>query len=225
MADCVGPRGKVLAFEPLPEMAAALKSESALRYGDENPIKVFQAAVSSVEGRATFHRSPLPSRSALTPGAESFTGKTVPFEVPVVTLDSLVKDGTPQWVSVLKIDAEGEEYNILNGGQSFFLNCAPMTVIEFTPGQLESLSVSIDDFFNLLDRINYSFYNIDGTAFDRDFVNSGKYSACYERLGARRGHWVEAFLKDKMPDIVKRQLMRRLAIETAPLAEGGSGSN
>ncbi len=209
MADCVGPKGRVIAFEPLPEMVAKIEASALERYGDNNRIEVRQAALWDSVGSATFYRSEKPSRSSLKPGHASFVGKLEPFEVPLSTLDAALKPDDSKWVSVLKIDAEGAEYNILKGGASFFKDSAPLTVIEFSAPQLAALGVSVDEFFGLLDQIGYSFYNIDGSPFDRAFVESGVHFPCYERIGARRGHWIENFIVNNMRSVVERHLTIR----------------
>ena len=208
MADCVGSSGRVLAFEPLPEMAANIEKEAKNRYGENNCIEVRSAALSDTPGQATFYRSEYPSRSSLIVRKPDFTGNLEPYNVPIATLDSLVDEGISKFVSVMKIDAEGAEFNILKGGQKFFAERGPLTVIEFSPQQLKDVNATTDEFFDYLDQINYSFYNLDGSPFDRDYVSRGELFPCYERFGAKRGHWIETFIIERMPAIVTRQLDR-----------------
>lgn len=208
LADCVGPDGRVIAFEPLPELVDELRTELARRYGDKNPVEIRQAALSDTPGLTTFYRSEHASRSSLTPGPTSFVGQLESFEVPVQTLDTLLAEDIGKWVTFMKIDAEGAEYNILKGGLNFFKQRGPLTVIEFSAAQLQQVGATPEDFFDLLDQINYSFYNIDGSPFNLEHVKSGKNFPCYERFGARRGHWFENFIKERMPALVMRQLER-----------------
>ena len=210
MADCVGAKGRVLAFEPLPEMAANISKEAKNRYGENNCIEVRSAALSDCPGEETFYRSEYPSRSSLIVRNADFTGALEPYNVPIVTLDSLVDDGISKFVSIIKIDAEGAEFNILKGGKKFFAERWPLTVIEFSPQQLKDVNATTDEFFDYLDEINYSYYNLDGSPFDRDYVSRREPFPCYERFGAKRGHWIENFITERMPSLVNRQLDRYL---------------
>lgn len=204
MAECVGPKGKVLAYEPLPELVAEIERQARARFGNAHCVRARQAALSDVPGEQIFHRHVADSRGSLIRVYPDEMAPERAFKTPVTTLDAILDVEKARWVSVLKIDAEGNEHRILEGGRRFFQTCGPMTVIEFSVSQLADIGKTAEDFFALCDEIGYAFYNIDGTRFDRDFVASGRQLNCYERFGAKRGHWIEGFLTDHMPAIVTR---------------------
>jgi FkbM family methyltransferase len=206
LADCVGTRGEVIAFEPIPSMAADLRAEIDRRYGTPNQIRVLTSAVSDHVGVTKFFLSEFLSRSSLHVLESSFVGSTKTISVPVTTLDQLLEEKLSTYVTLLKIDAEGAEYNILKGARKFFKHRGPLTMIEFSRAQMTAQGETTDAFFDLADELNYVFFNLDGTPFGREV--SASEDICYMRLGAKRGHWFVDFLRDRAPEIVVRQLTR-----------------
>jgi hypothetical protein len=146
------------------------------------------------------------SQSTLVAGHAPNRAATEAFDVQVTTLDDVFAPKLQRYVSFIKIDAEGAAYDILAGGRNFFAVNAPLVAIEFVASQLALIGRSPDEFFDLADEIGYVFYNLDGSPYDRDFVRAGENFHCYERLGAKKGHWTEAFLRDKMSLIVERAI-------------------
>ena len=110
MAAAVGTEGRVLCFEPLPHLAAALARTLRLNNFVDR-AQVEQVALTDVPGETTFHRaahSPLSSLYAL-PDA---TGTTA-LLVRTSTLDACVPPGGR--VDFMKIDVEGAEPLVWRG--------------------------------------------------------------------------------------------------------------
>lgn len=214
LAERVGPRGKVIAFEPLGALAHDLTLEASERFADGR-IEVRQEAVSNFSGEADFYENvEASSQSTLVlehdlNGAEKKVCKTR-----VTTLDDALMDIKTNFISFVKIDAESAEYFILEGAKATFQRASPVLAIElwtsFTDGSrtdtMQNIGRPLSDFFDLADEIGYNFYNLDGTAFDRD--NYDTKFACYERIGVKKGHHTENFVKTVMPDLVKNYLQK-----------------
>ncbi len=100
----------VLAVEPIPELAQRLRTTFGRR------ITVIQAALSSAPGRATL-RIPIvsgigrPTRASLDPDSHDVDRE---FEVDVQTIDDLGLSSN----SMVKIDVEGHELDVLGGAQA-----------------------------------------------------------------------------------------------------------
>lgn len=107
-ARLVGPRGLVIAIEPVPENVDILRRNVAMN-GYQN-VMVLQSAAGRDEGVVTIHLSGALACHSLFVGPPSATGRTL--AVQALRLDSLPE---MRHVSVLKIDVEGAELLVLNG--------------------------------------------------------------------------------------------------------------
>jgi FkbM family methyltransferase len=125
LARSVGPHGHVFAYEPASDPRAMLKRSSSVNRVDN--LHVIPAAVSDSlrEGRLVLGAS-----SEL----NSLEGSGPGEMVQITSLDA--EDGTRGWSSVdfIKIDAEGEEERILNGGKAFFDRHSPLVMFEIKAG-------------------------------------------------------------------------------------------
>src|SRR5215216_1294268 len=110
-AAAVGLQGTVLAFEPQPEVFRLI-SESVRHNGLKN-VRLVQAAVSDRSGEATLFW-PESGNSGIASLANTATGISV--GVSSVTLDDVVESKQVGRVDVLKVDVEGHEPQVLDGG-------------------------------------------------------------------------------------------------------------
>ena len=131
MSNLVGPSGRVLAIEAIPEMAESLAFHT--RGGSYTNIEVVPKAIGSREGRATFSWvkglpgwSGLRQRADLSPGLET---SVATIEVPITTLDSLLANSRHR-VRFVKMDLEGGEYHALQGAASMLKNHRPLVIFE-----------------------------------------------------------------------------------------------
>src|SRR5579871_4631383 len=126
MARAVAPHGHLFAYEPGSEPRARLERSRAINRADN--IHVVGAALSDSrrEGRLSLGAS-----SEL-----NSLGGTGPSEpVPITCLD--IEDRARGWGSVdfVKIDAEGEEERIVDGGKAFFERQSPLVMFEVRVGR------------------------------------------------------------------------------------------
>jgi FkbM family methyltransferase len=138
--------GKVVAFEPQPELARRLVNTC-------NAIKLSNV---TVEAKAVYSRSGnrtlfIPTQHQ--PGASLHNNekdcKTIP--VSVVTLDDYFCSDAR--IGLLKIDVEGAELHVLKGAERILRTCAPILVFECENRHLESGTVK--DTFSYLENLGY----------------------------------------------------------------------
>ncbi|MFN7677301.1 MAG: FkbM family methyltransferase [Cyanobacteriota bacterium] len=209
LAECVGERGRVLAFEPATSLAAGLLEECQKRYGtNQTRVQVLPMAVSEKSGVTVFRQNiTRPSQSTIVQGHGIKDATTIETACGVVSIDSLFEALGTCYLSFVKIDAEGNEYRILDGARKTLTKMSPIIAMEFTLEQLKLIGRTPNDFQMLCQDLNYVFYNVNGLPFSCDIVpSSQRQSVCYEIFGAKRGHWGEEFLANKLPELVSRFL-------------------
>lgn len=125
MARTVGPTGFVWAFEPASSTARLLAEGIAINGFAQ--IVLERSALSSAPGTAQLSLDQNAEINALVHGASS-TGPTE--TVTVSTLDACLERQGWRDIDFTKIDAEGEEANILEGGKQFFAELSPLVQYE-----------------------------------------------------------------------------------------------
>ncbi|RCJ35200.1 hypothetical protein A6769_19115 [Nostoc punctiforme NIES-2108] len=140
LSRLVGAAGKVISFEPLPRNIEFIHQHIQLNKIDN--IEIISAAVSDKIGKSKFATSHLHAQGYLT---DTDKGN---LEVSIITLDSLHNLNNP--VSLVKIDVEGAEANVLRGGEKFFQEHRPMILLA-THGENQATDCQI-----ILREYNYS---------------------------------------------------------------------
>jgi FkbM family methyltransferase len=126
-ARCVGPTGRVVAFEPIPTHAASIRSNAEL---NGLSIEVIEAAVGDRHGGRTrlwVSQHPGGSTISTTDVPPDVTGH---IDVEQVTLDGLLDRGQLPVPSVMKIDVEGAELSVLQGAANLLSSHHPRVVVE-----------------------------------------------------------------------------------------------
>jgi len=129
MARAVGPSGCVWAFEPASATASLLARSIAVNGFAQAVLE--RSAVSATAGTARLSLNENSELNALVTGeAPSAASETVP----VVTLDECIERHRWRDIEFMKMDAEGEEANILKGGERFFSQMSPLVQYEVRAG-------------------------------------------------------------------------------------------
>ncbi len=143
MAHAAGDSGRVVAVEPCSSTAAFLRASVSLNgFGN---LQVVQSALSNRAGTAQLHLSENSELNALTV-AGPVSGPSEPVELK--TLDVLAQECGLDRVDFLKIDAEGEEQRIIEGGRAFLDRLSPLIMYEIKAGGALNLDI-VADFANL----------------------------------------------------------------------------
>ncbi|MDF2809984.1 MAG: putative methyltransferase, FkbM family [Microvirga sp.] len=145
---------KVVAFEPIPTLAEKVRR---LNRG----VEVHACALSNAKGHVTLHvpyldGKPVLSRASLNESANPGF-ELQPLQVPMCRLDDFaLKD-----VGLIKIDVEGHETEVVQGGVDTIRTCKPAMLIEIEERHHPGKSI---DLFQLIVGLGYEcFYLDDGS--------------------------------------------------------------
>lgn len=167
----LAPNGQHLAIEPVPAKAHSLRE----RFPD---VAVLNAAVSSSPGAATLYEAKKSGFSSLRPPVhQEVVGK---FEVDVVRLDDVIE--TDARVDFIKLDVEGAELLVLEGGIDTLKRERPVVLFECGPtGHTEVFEYSRADVFAFFVDLDYSVYSVADFVYGRvamtveEFEKAGTY--------------------------------------------------
>lgn len=150
--------GRVIAFEPQPELARAL--ENVCRAIGLGNVTVEAKAVNSRSGEEDLYvpEGHQPGASLHHPAREAERFTTL--SVPVVSLDEYF--GESERIALLKIDVEGAEFGVLKGAERILRQHAPLLVFEcenrhLSPGNVQDV-----------------FFWLAGLGYEGSFVARGK---------------------------------------------------
>jgi FkbM family methyltransferase len=141
----------VVAFEPTPDLAALMRSICA---ANRLNVRVEEIALGAAPGTAElFISDKTDSSNSL---REGFRASHRSVSVPVETIDGYVaRTGTTP--SVLKVDTESTEPDVLRGAAGLLAGRRPWIICEVLAGRTESELMSI------LEPLDYAWYRIDGS--------------------------------------------------------------
>lgn len=127
-ARFVGPRGHVIAFEPLPANVQQIKHNAALNHFSH--VTVREEAVGREDGQACFDTTDFPTTGRLQNTKRVHQEKTGELQVTVRRLDSVIPQaGLPQ-PDIIKMDVEGAETDVLAGAAQVIATARPLMLIE-----------------------------------------------------------------------------------------------
>jgi FkbM family methyltransferase len=129
MAKAVGSQGRVWAVEPTAETADFLESSCALN--EFMHVEVLRCALSSQPGSAFLAHGQSPELNRLDPTGQPRDGERVAVE----TLDRIAAARGMSQIDFVKLDAEGQEERILEGGRDFFERESPLLMCELRDGE------------------------------------------------------------------------------------------
>lgn len=115
----VGPGGRVFSFEPLPRNIKYLR-----RHLDANGVTnvtVFEGAVSDRSGTARFDVDAIPEMTRLSAGGS--------LEVQTFQIDELIAAGQATVPTLMKIDVEGAEADVLEGARDLLTRHHPTVLL------------------------------------------------------------------------------------------------
>lgn len=140
----LAPKGEHEAFEPQPDLMPELHK----KFGKAPNVHLHNRALGDEEGSAQFTEYTSASRlSTFFPRPEFLIHSPKVIEVEVTTLDSAL---LPSRLDFLKVDVEGSELQVFQGGQRRLAEEQPYVVFEHNLDAMQAAGVSSDDVFRFL---------------------------------------------------------------------------
>jgi FkbM family methyltransferase len=152
----LAPSGQHVAFEPIPHLQEALRARFPM-------VEVRRSALSDTAGDTEFvhvidspAHSGLLQREDLPPGAETIQRISVQTE----RLDDVLEDGYVP--TLLKVDVEGAELQVLRGATETLQRHRPWVLFEHGAGGADLYQTLPTDVFDLLTAVNLRIFDLDG---------------------------------------------------------------
>lgn len=145
---------RVIAFEPVPTLAAQLRENIALnKLGDT--VRVVEAAVSDRNSKVAIYVAD-DSNSGMASLVSSTTNRTI--EVEAITIDSFLTANDVDSVDLIKMDIEGAELYALRGMTMLLRDQTPPLVLEMNEKMMGEAGYSYADVLNILQPMGYKPY-------------------------------------------------------------------
>lgn len=165
LAHCVSPAGRVIAFEPTayaydkfrrnillnPRLASMIQAEQIMLV-DSDDTRVEPRLYSSwqIHDTAADTHPKHGGRLMNTTGAQN------------MTLDRYITEHKPGAVSLIKIDVDGHECQVLRGARELLQRDKPILLMEIMPYGLDESGASLDELLRILTTHGYKLYELDG---------------------------------------------------------------
>ena len=171
MAKMVGGNGRVFCFEPIPSMVQAL--EKTIAINNFSQVSISECAISNKTGHSQFSipfdkdNQAIPYWSRLGLGEEFATPKwtdnpwakvatTKTIEVQTTTLDRFTSEKSITKLDFIKIDVEGHEKYVIEGGQKTLKTLKPAIILEAANEETADREIIADQ----LRKLNYKLVGI-----------------------------------------------------------------
>jgi FkbM family methyltransferase len=170
-AKYVKEKGKVYAFEPTSGTYNLLKK--TIQFNKvENIISPRNEAVGKKIGKAHFYISQIEGDNSNSLISYVNDREIQSEEIDVVSVDSFVEQWDLQKVNFIKIDAEGAEFDVIQGAIKTFHKHRPSCILSIHPNPILSKGDKLEDIYDFITELNYSIlYNNKVIAKDEFCIN------------------------------------------------------
>lgn len=200
-------KGRVIAhcFEPSSTMFARLQENTAL---NQFPVVLNRCALGSVPGKALLTLSAENFDATMVPGGIAALPKTGEELVDVTALDQYCSENRVL-PHIIKIDVEGYEPLVLEGGTRVIHQAQPYLVVEVNPNTLAAGGSSVAGLLDSLRDLGYRLFYLSGE------------SGLYALRGSQRQRtrW-QGYLEVGRTDDNQHRLWDVLAVPATKVAEG-----
>lgn len=180
MAACVGPTGRVLAFEPDPFSFQLLTGR--LRRAAEN-VEAYQLALGNETGHALLYCSAYNrADNRLSPTHAEPHVETC--EAQVRTLDDVLRETKHEAIDALKIDVQGNEANVLRGAKQTLDAGVSWVWLEFSPDHLRGSGEDPVAFLETLSGLGMELLHVTETASLQPLTDPREYT---RKMGSNYG--------------------------------------
>lgn len=161
MANCVGPTGKVHCFEPDPHPLGRLKRNLALNGLDF--VECHQAALSAKSETRRFflHDETIGNFANASLHAANVGKETEAIDVEVLSLDDFIARNPIPRLDVIKLLAQGEEWNVLQGARATIAKYRPKIFFLYEPSYWQRQNLVLMDAVGFFKQYRYTTYAIE----------------------------------------------------------------
>jgi FkbM family methyltransferase len=161
MANRVGPTGKVFCFEPDPHPFGRLKRNLALNGLDF--VQAHQAALSAKSETRKFflHDETIGNYANASFYSDNIGKDTAAIDVEVLSLDDFVARQSLTRVDVIKLLAQGEEWNVLQGGRDTIARLRPKIFFLYEPSYWHRQNLRLMDAVGFFKQYGYTVYAVE----------------------------------------------------------------
>jgi FkbM family methyltransferase len=158
---------RVYAFEPNPDNAAMIREQ--LRIRQIHNVEHIPTAISDQQGEGVLHLKPVDGHHSLGDiGASSTVGT---MRVPVTTLDRFAETRGINRVSLLKIDVEGFEPEVLRGARGLLsARAIDLILFEYSPRFYRQRGIDPRAPMAVLEEYGYQARTLHGDPLDYEFL-------------------------------------------------------
>jgi len=157
MSQCVGSAGKVYAFEPLNYLQQKFTKNITLNRADN--VKLFPFALADAESEAEFAIN----TNSWNQGTFSLGDNSSGVEKQLVTIkiaDNIPEIEQLESLSLIKIDVEGFEFQVLKGLQKTLQKHKPRIIFVYDGNYWTKIGYTITECCSYLELMGYQFYQI-----------------------------------------------------------------
>lgn len=161
LSKLVGPLGRVFAFEPVPHLFERLRENIALN--DFGRIAFpHQMALSKEAGHATIKAA---QENCDNQGMASLRNTDHPrltnaIQIQTTTLDAFVRDNNIEHIDLIKMDVQGAEAWVVEGGTNTLRRLKPELLLEVSPYDLRSFGKTSADLLQLVESLGYECFQL-----------------------------------------------------------------
>ncbi len=161
LANLVGPRGRVMAFEPTDFAFRKLRRNLDLNPSLSNRVEAFHCFLTANDGNtvpdAIYSSWPLAAEAGL--HAKHLGRKMQTKSAQARSLDSILAERADRKVQLVKLDVDGFECDVLRGATSLLRDTRPVFVMELAPYVLQERGASLDELLSHFVPNGYVFYD------------------------------------------------------------------
>jgi FkbM family methyltransferase len=149
---------KIFAFEPQPTLAKHIRR--SIEANGLSNIQLLEMLLGQEDGEKKFYLTSHSIHASLVPREKNFRELVLPMH----TIDGLIASGRIEPPDIIKLDVEGAERLVLEGGRRTFKTLAPSVVFE-ADENMSRMNVTTQDLFDTLAAAAaYDFYKISPNA-------------------------------------------------------------
>lgn len=159
-ARWAGPEGRVFAFEPAPATLVLLRDHLQMN-GLTERVEVVPQAASDEVGEAVFYTHDFSGENSLSAGFAERVPEAATVRVPMTTLDAFCQahEIAP---TLIKIDVEGYELQVLRGARETIRRYQPALLVEMHTHLWPEINVSREEFAAFFDDLPYTLTPLEG---------------------------------------------------------------